>query len=90
MEYYYLDKTERKGPYTKEEILLRRLSPTTLLLRDDMEEWQHLEAFVELNENVQHQTIHALPESDVISAARGKSKLSGIGILVRYIAIGCV
>jgi hypothetical protein len=49
MKYYYLDGIEKKGPYTKEEILSRNLSPDTLIYREDKTNWTTLSNLEELN-----------------------------------------
>ena len=50
MNYYYMDGLDKKGPYTKDEIKLRRLPSETLLIKEGMTQWNKLEFFEELNE----------------------------------------
>ena len=50
MNYYYMDGLDKKGPYTKEEIKLRQLTPETLLIKEGMTQWNKLESFDELIE----------------------------------------
>ena len=53
MNYYYMDGLDKKGPYTKEEIQLRKLSPETLLIKEGMTQWSKLETFDELKETTE-------------------------------------
>lgn len=45
-----MDGLDKKGPYTKEEIKLRQLTPETLLIKEGMTQWNKLESFDELIE----------------------------------------
>ncbi len=49
MKYYYLDGIEKKGPYTLEEILSRKLSSDTMIYREDKTNWIALSDFEEFN-----------------------------------------
>ena len=49
MKYYYLDGIEKKGPYTSNEIVSKKLSHNTLIYREDKIEWLALSNFEELN-----------------------------------------
>lgn len=48
MLYYYLDGLEKKGPFTKDEIVEFKLSNNTLILRDDKSNWIPKSDFNEL------------------------------------------
>ncbi len=55
MNYYYMDGLDKKGPYTKEEIKLRKLPSETLMIREGMTQWCKLESFDELNEPISNE-----------------------------------
>lgn len=38
-EYYYLDGADKKGPYSKEEIIEARLPDDTLVFSNDLNKW---------------------------------------------------
>jgi hypothetical protein len=38
-EYYYLDSADKKGPYSKEEIIELRLSDDTLIFSNNLNKW---------------------------------------------------
>lgn len=48
MKYYYLDGANKLGPFSKEEILSKKLNPKTLVFREDKENWLPLSEFEEL------------------------------------------
>jgi hypothetical protein len=49
MKYYFLDGIDKKGPYTKAEILSRNLNADTMIYREDKNNWSPLSDFEELN-----------------------------------------
>ena len=88
MNYYYMDGLDKKGPYTKEEIKLRKLSPETLMIKDGMTQWSKLETFDELKENikeVKHNT--QIKHSNTIEADEKVTKIKISSNVFLYIGI---
>lgn len=76
-EYYFLDGADKKGPYSKEEIIELKLADETLIFSDNLNKWvpfKELEDFKEKEE-----------EKDLITEKtkpKNKSKLSNILVLL--------
>lgn len=51
-EYYYLDGIDKKGPFTKDEIIAKNLSPSTLIYFDGLSNWQPISQTEDLNQPV--------------------------------------
>ena len=49
MKYYYLEGVEKKGPFEKEELILKKLNSSTLIFYEGMKNWTPLGQMPELN-----------------------------------------
>lgn len=50
--YYYLDGIDKKGPFSKDEIISKNLTPTTLVYFDGLTNWTPLSQFEELQQPI--------------------------------------
>lgn len=50
--YYYLDGIDKKGPFSKEEIIFKNLAPTTLIYFDGLSNWTPISQFEELKQPI--------------------------------------
>jgi hypothetical protein len=77
--YYYLDGIDKKGPFSKDEIISKNLSPTTLVYFEGLSNWTPLSQFDELKKPIaveQNQTENdnALSQANVPLATKNETK----------------
>ncbi len=84
-EYYYLRGVERCGPYSKEEILGKRLPSSTLLWAEGMESWKTISEIPELQPQLKKEA-HVTSTPNQItgnsSTARNTEKISSKTLIV--------
>lgn len=53
MSYYFMDGIDKKGPYTKEEIIKRNLPKDTLIIKEGMISWTKIGDHSDFNDNIE-------------------------------------
>ena len=75
MKYYYLEGVEKKGPFEKEELMLKKLNSSTLIFCEGMENWTQLTQMPELNK-IENLSV------EIDSKKPKKIKINGIFFLI--------